>query len=322
MDALRQCISPETLRAALKSLPKTLEATYDRILSRIEPEHYCQVRQILQCLTFAQTPLTLEQVSDISIIDLDSDVVFDHDRRPADAKELHVISLGLACLRVVNVPNEKFVNGSNIQGLVSKTEVRLAHDSVKEYLTSSRLASSDWKYFHITESSAHLQIMEISVATLHHYTVGFLEKYSSANCYAGMMKEFPFVDYATHFWIDHAYRTDEESREKSLWMIKMRSSDEAHLTNWLHLKERLHRLFRSYHQSMESEICKLLKDAKDNDSLVPFRALLELSNAFDTYLSQTRAADSCGWGDGEWEVIFEDKPFQSPTPRGRSGARR
>lgn len=65
------------LRKSLKSLPQTLDETYERILCSIRPEDVDYAVRILRWLAFSTRPLTLKEVSEAVAIDIERDPPFD-----------------------------------------------------------------------------------------------------------------------------------------------------------------------------------------------------------------------------------------------------
>jgi hypothetical protein len=61
----------DALRKALKSLPKTLDETYDRILMNIDEQYSEDAFKILQLLAFSARPVKIEEVAEVLAIDFD-----------------------------------------------------------------------------------------------------------------------------------------------------------------------------------------------------------------------------------------------------------
>ena len=65
---LRKCLKVDALRKALKSLPKTLDETYARILQNIDEEYSQDAFRILQWLVYSARPLRIEEVVEVVAI--------------------------------------------------------------------------------------------------------------------------------------------------------------------------------------------------------------------------------------------------------------
>ena len=158
LDALQRCL-PQNLRQYLNELPKTLDETYDRILKGINKAQRDSSYRLLQCLTVAVRPLLVEELAELLALDfqaLSSGGVptLKEDWRWDDQEEA-VLS---ACSSLITIIPR-----------VDSREVQFSHFSVKEYLTSSRLAQSsrgDVSQFHIDLEPAHMIMAQACLATL------------------------------------------------------------------------------------------------------------------------------------------------------------
>src|SRR5438552_1971823 len=130
IDTLRKCLKLDLLRKALRSLPKTLEETYMRILLEIDEEYQQDAIKILRWIAFSARPLQLREVAEV--IAIDSNLYFSDDRRLPEPRDLQIICASLVIVTQAEVES---------QGVLERVdELRLAHFSVKEYLVSSGLA--------------------------------------------------------------------------------------------------------------------------------------------------------------------------------------
>jgi hypothetical protein len=145
IDRLRRTF-PASIRKILNDLPKTLDETYDRTLLGIDEEKRQYAQRLLRCLTVSIRPLRVEELAEIFAVRFyDSEAAhptFNAAWRPEIAEEA-VIS---ACSSLVTI-----VYGGDCQ------IVQFSHYSVKEYLTSERLATADERlsYYHILPEPAH-----------------------------------------------------------------------------------------------------------------------------------------------------------------------
>ena len=160
LDALWRCLTRGKLRKALKSLPKTFEDTYTRILDDIGEENDKDAFKVLQWLTYSARPLRIEEVAEVTALDIEGDPRFDPEHRLREPRDLLTICSSLVTLVA--------------------SELRLAHFSVKEYLTSERIRVSSASKFSALEISAHLSIAETCLA----YLLQF-DKRDSLNCDMG-----------------------------------------------------------------------------------------------------------------------------------------
>ncbi|KAI9455695.1 ankyrin repeat-containing domain protein [Lactarius psammicola] len=158
LDILRRCF-PASIHTILDQLPETLDETYEHTLRRID--------KLAEILAVRFNAGALPQ--------------FNTGWRLGDAEEA-VLS---ACSSLITVIN---VNGSRI--------VQFSHFSVKEFLTSDRLAttSEDLSRYHITPHLAHATLAQASLGVLLQLD-DRIDKDSIRN--------FPLADYAARHWFEH-----------------------------------------------------------------------------------------------------------------------
>src|ERR1700744_5561435 len=125
-------------------MPKTLDATYEHTLLGIDEEKWQFAHRLFQCLAVSVRPLRVEELAEILAVrfDLGSLPQFYTGWRLGDAEEA-VLS---ACSSLITVVN---VHGLRV--------VQFAHFSVKEFLTSGRLASTteNFSRYHIVPHLSH-----------------------------------------------------------------------------------------------------------------------------------------------------------------------
>lgn len=184
------------IRKALHDLPIGLDATYDRILQNIDTRFQSQVINSLKWLAFSKKTLTDKEVSEVFIIRPDNDVVFDETERLFSSTDILKYFSGLIITRT------KSHIVYNLESTCERTylEIRLAHFSIKEYLTSRRIAGSPTSAFSFTEVDAHLYIVKSCLAYLKYATT--IAKISRGNFFESM-DSFPLVKYVTQYWPLH-----------------------------------------------------------------------------------------------------------------------
>ncbi|KAG9187069.1 hypothetical protein G6011_10177 [Alternaria panax] len=87
LDTLGKCCNRAMLRKSLATLPRTLDQTYDCILTAISEEYAEYAMRILQWLTFSARPLSVEEVAEVVAIDVARDPAFDRDEVLEDPLE-------------------------------------------------------------------------------------------------------------------------------------------------------------------------------------------------------------------------------------------
>ncbi|KAH9169142.1 hypothetical protein EDB89DRAFT_1816720, partial [Lactarius sanguifluus] len=147
LELLRHCLAP-SLRRQLNELPKSLDETYERVLKEIESTNQGRhARRLLQCLAVAMRPLRVEELAEVLAFDLDAmkaEIPTFHAEWRWEDQEQAVLS---ACSSLIAI-----VGGNDSR------VVQFSHFSVKEFLTSDRLAtaSGDVSQYHIDPEPAHL----------------------------------------------------------------------------------------------------------------------------------------------------------------------
>ena len=80
LDILRRLFRPSDVRRALKTLPRTLDETYDRILHNI-PAEYCEyTRTAIQALLVSFRPLTVKELAEALTVDYEKELFDFKDR--------------------------------------------------------------------------------------------------------------------------------------------------------------------------------------------------------------------------------------------------
>jgi len=191
LETLRRCL-PTVICHALNDLPKSLDETYERTLLGIEKEKREFAHRLFQCLTVATRPLHVDELAELLAIRFDSGQLpqYHMDWTLEDAQEA-VLS---ACSSIIAVVN---VDGCPV--------VQFSHFSVKEFLTSDRLANSteDLSGFHVHPHSAHTILAQASLSVL----LRLCDRVDKNS-----IKKYPFAQYAAQHWVDHGRFENVSSR--------------------------------------------------------------------------------------------------------------
>ncbi|KAN0138147.1 hypothetical protein V8E53_004036 [Lactarius tabidus] len=189
LDALRQCHRND-LRRVLKELPQSLNETYQRILKEINGANAKQAHRLLQCLVAARRPLRVEELAVVLALDVDAGGV---PKLNANwRRQGHEAAVLSVCSSLVHVVNH---NGSRV--------VQFCHLSVKEFLMSGRLSSTeDISQFHISHEPSHVTLAQVCL--------GVLLSATSEDS-AG---DIPLSGYASEHWLEHALAVNVESHIK------------------------------------------------------------------------------------------------------------
>jgi ankyrin repeat protein len=213
LESLRHAVQPN-VRRILEKLPKTLDETYERVLKNINENNKEHARRLLHCLAVSVRPLRVEELAEILSFDFDtaegSVPKFHPGRRPRNQE--HAI-LTICSSLIAIVGNQ----GSRV--------VQFSHLSVKEFLTSSHLASltGHLSSYHITPGLAHTILTQVCLGLLlHPKDRNFDESVS------------PLSEYAAQHWVTHAQFRDVASRVMD-GMESLFDPDKPHFATWIDL---------------------------------------------------------------------------------------
>ena len=219
LDALQHCIPPN-LRQYLNELPETLDETYERILKGINKAQKDNAHRLLQCLTVAVRPLLVEELAELLAFDFQVTTsggipTLKEDWRWDDHEEA---VLSTCSSLIIIIPRD------------DTRVVQFSHFSVREYLTSSRLAQSphgDVSRFRIDLEPAHTIMAQACLGTL-----------LRLDEHAGNVdpKMSPLVKYAAQHWVDHAQFGNVSSCVRN-GMDDLFDSSKPHFAAWLQVHD-------------------------------------------------------------------------------------
>ena len=156
IETLRHCL-PSAVGHALNELPESLDETYERTLLGIRKERREFAHRLFQCLTVAVRPLRVDELAEVLAIRF----------YPGQLPQYHVHwqledaqdAVLSTCSSLISVVN---LDGSPV--------VQFSHFSVKEFLTSERLANltEEISHFYIIPCSAHTILAQACLSILLH----------------------------------------------------------------------------------------------------------------------------------------------------------
>ncbi|KAH7079932.1 hypothetical protein BKA63DRAFT_600355 [Paraphoma chrysanthemicola] len=260
-------LRPAYVSAALYAMPRTLDKTYERVLTSIDDLYFEEARTALEWLALSTRPLTVAEMAEVCSIRLDNN------GEPSLDEGGHVALLGLlgviSSLVLVEMPQEKAaLHDDNSFGepypekydsSCYRQTIRLAHFSVKEFLVSTRLQQSDagLSRYALSDSQVHSSLSQSCCAYFLYFTNGPSIKIwiqdekdpkpgKSGRGYGGQdyLKEFtpfyPLLPYVCTQWTHHQ-RLAESSKQQfqthtSLHMRIL--ADERLRVSWLRLTGR------------------------------------------------------------------------------------
>ena len=199
----------------LQDLPESLDKTYEQTLLCIDKEKREYAQRLLRCLTVSIRPLRVEELAEIFAVQFGAPAtpIFNPDWRPENAEEA-VMS---ACSSLIAVVDRE---GHQI--------VQFSHFSVKEFLTSERLAMAEecLSYYHILAEPAH--------TVLAHASLSVLLKLDEKVDRDTIISHFPLAPYAARHWVDHAHFRNVSSHIQEV-MERLFDPTKPHFSAWVWL---------------------------------------------------------------------------------------
>ncbi|KAF4419061.1 hypothetical protein FACUT_11591 [Fusarium acutatum] len=180
LDTLARCLSPKTIKLALRSLPRDLNETYDRMVRSIPSDYKSDAIRLLQFLVYTKRPLTLAEAIEVIATEIDQEPRgFDVDGRLSLKNDILRYCPSLVIIAEV----------TNYAKTVE--ELHLAHFSVKEYLLEQG-QSDQFDQFNLENAS-----IAISTTCLTYLT-------DISGSHSTIRRDFPMARYAAESWMDHA----------------------------------------------------------------------------------------------------------------------
>ena len=193
-------------------MPETLDGTYEQTLRGIDKQKRDYAYRLLQCLVISKRPLGVEELAEIFAIQPSAETIptFNALLRPENPEE-DVLS---ACSTLVAIIND---NGQKI--------VQFSHFSVREYLTSDRIATCvDISRFHIPLRPAHTLLATACLSIL-------VQRVDTED-----IRNSPLASYAAQYWVDHAqFEGVSSDIHIQQGMGCLFDRDEPHFAAWLRL---------------------------------------------------------------------------------------
>ena len=178
-------------------------------------------RRLLQCLTVAKRPLRVEELAEVLAYDLDGadgEIPTFHGEWRWEDQEQAVLSACSSLISIVDSGDSRVV--------------QFSHFSVKEFLTSKRLAKrpaaadgEDVSQYHILPESAHTTLTQVCLGVLLR-----LDDQSDKES----AKKIPLAEYAAEHWDSHAQMENVTSHVGHA-METLFDSDKPYFSAWLRI---------------------------------------------------------------------------------------
>jgi ankyrin repeat protein len=191
---------------------------HERSLEEIDEQNWEYAHRLFQCVAAASRPLFVHELAEFLAFDFEagSTPTFLADWRPEDPGHT-VLSVCSSLLAVI-----KPRGGSPV--------VQFAHFSVKEYLTSARLAKAkdSISRFHVsTMTAAHTVVVQACLGVLLH-----LDETVTKDS----LENFPLAEYAAKHWVYHA-RFENVSSNVQDGIKRLFDPSKSHLLFWVWVRD-------------------------------------------------------------------------------------
>ncbi|KAI0262687.1 hypothetical protein BGY98DRAFT_1104080 [Russula aff. rugulosa BPL654] len=194
---------PSQTSDILEKVGTPQDEKFTQALRDIPEEKYQYAFHLFQCLVAAIRPLSLKELADISA-ELDSN---------AGPHEDAVLS---ACPTLIARDKD------------DPTIVQFSHESVKEFLASSRLQTSspekNTSRYHFSPEAAH--------TTLARVCINVLLRFDDTAVKTQLMEKFPLALYAAQHWVEHTQQGNAATENQGV-MESLFDPNKSHLEAWI-----------------------------------------------------------------------------------------
>jgi len=177
-------LTPRAIFKALQSLPKDLDETYERILTKIPDINSEAALSAIRWISFATRPLFVEELVEVCAIHFDADAEFDPIER-FDPRSILDLLPGLVSIDPPIEEEDDVLPGVHT--------VTFAHFSVQEYFLGDRIASSEARFYHLDVQYSN-----------HFIARSCLSYLFCCNTHDLRRDNYPLRLYAWDFWAFHA----------------------------------------------------------------------------------------------------------------------
>jgi ankyrin repeat protein len=195
-----------------------LDETYERVLREIKKPNRDHAQRLLQCLVVAIRPLRVEELAEVLAVDFD-DAEGIPKLNPNWRWEDQEQALLTSCSSLIAIVH-----------MGSSRVVQFSHFSVKEYLTSARLATSgqDVSRYRVVLGIAHTILAQACLSILLQP-----DKLIEESGVENNEKRSPLAVYAAEYWVRHAQFEDVASRIRGI--EDLFDPDRPYFTAWYQL---------------------------------------------------------------------------------------
>src|SRR6266849_11146069 len=217
LEILRHCFPP-SVRRILDELPESLDETYERILKEVKKPNRDHARRLLQCLVVAIRPLRVEELAEVLAVDFDNadGIPKLNPKWRWEDEEQALLTSCSSLIAIVEFGESRVV--------------QFSHFSVREFLTSTRLATSngDVLRYHIALEPVHMILGQACMSIL------LQSDDRDEQSGDGVGNISPLAEYAAEHWAAHA-QFEHVSSYLRTSMESLFDQDKPYFAAWLEL---------------------------------------------------------------------------------------
>lgn len=219
LDDIAKLRNDKAIKSALKSLPRTLESSYERTLCNIPEEDKALAIRIFHWLLASQRPMKVWEMVDAVAVEI-GDESMDPDSKLNEPEDITNICGGLIDLNRWDMT------------------LGLAHFTVEEYLTSIAITQSPAATYQIQPQIANAEVTKICLTYIlfDNFSVGPCE---TEDEFLTRLDEYPLLCYAPYHWPEHIRRyksgTDKTLDDLILSFFRL-EQDSGKFLSWMQIR--------------------------------------------------------------------------------------
>lgn len=217
--ALKRARIRNELDKCLRSLPRDLDETYERMLCSIDEEYVEEARLILSLLCVSDRPLTVKELAGALAIDPSKSGL---DREGRSFSQDDPIEI---CLGLIETAASEDMRGRPI------TIARIAHFSVREYLESDRIHQQGAAKFAIQNEQANTEMARICLVYLLDPTL------SNGELDEAKLEVFAFAQFAAYYWFCFYNKSGKGKRDVEGLVLRLFKDQKESFLTWVRLRD-------------------------------------------------------------------------------------
>ncbi|KAK5053766.1 hypothetical protein LTR84_001727 [Exophiala bonariae] len=217
LESLRKLHKPLAVRKSLRSIPATLDETYERSVETVPDDNLEDAQILLEWILASFRPLRLNEVSEVLAFDWEIPPHFHHSYRLPNLSDVFSIC-GDFFIALVNEDKDQLSIG-----------VGFAHSSVRDFLLSERRQQCQSRLA-LCLPDAHTCMAKICLTYLLTITDRITDPIK-------LNADFPLSEYAARYWVDHYHAASDKTSLVPLVVSLLDGRRKSNLINCLQLCE-------------------------------------------------------------------------------------